>query len=83
MTRVLFICRGNRGEKQMHKKYAKTTLVGGICAIIGGILIMIGAFMGEAFPKALWIVAAICEFANAFVLLKNCWKVDRSEERPE
>lgn len=54
----------------MKRKPAVIALIGGIAGIVGGILIVIGAFMGDDFPKALWIAAAIFEFFNAIMLLR-------------
>lgn len=66
----------------------KRLFAGGVCAIIGGILIVIGAFLGEAFPKILWILAALCQFVNAFTLLRHCRrdarpKAQGNEDQPE
>lgn len=39
--------------------------ISSLAGIIGGVLIVIGVIMGDAFPKPLWIVTAIGCFLGA------------------
>lgn len=47
------------------------SLIAGIVALLAGILIIIGAIMGDSFPKPLWIITAVLQFLNAGLILKN------------
>ena len=49
----------------------KRSLIGGIVGILGGILIIAGGIIGDDFPKALWILAALCQFVNVIFMLMN------------
>ncbi len=55
----------------MNKKYRLTGMMCATCGIIGGILVIVAAFMEDAFPRPLWFVAAICMFLNAIGILLN------------
>ncbi len=59
------------GGRQMNKKYRLISMMCAICGIIGGIFMIIGGFMEDAFPRPLWLVVSICMFLNAIGILLN------------
>ncbi len=59
----------------------KFRLIGTIASIIGGILIVIGSFLDQAFPKPLWIVAAVCCFLGAIPNLMNCIPAAKKKDK--
>ena len=71
----------------MDKKYRLISLICATCGIIGGILMIVAAFMEDAFPRPLWAVVAICMFLNVIgIALNNLYirkneKVNLSEEK--
>lgn len=63
-------------------KKDKKTLIAGCVAILAGVLIIIGACMGDSFPKPLWILTAVLQFANAGFILKKSWDSGKDQETP-
>ena len=55
----------------MDKKYFVIGTIFSICGIIGGIMLVVAAFMGDAFPLPLRLVASICMFLNAIGIIMN------------
>lgn len=56
----------------------------GVCGIVGGLLIIIGVLLDDGFPKALWLLAGICELINSGYLLKvaaDSRKKEKTEEK--
>ncbi len=58
----------------------KLCLICSILGILGGILILIAAFLENAFPKPLWVVAAVCCCAGAGSSLTNFASVVRKKK---
>ena len=64
----------------MGTKYRTISMVCGTCGIIGGILMIVAAFMEDAFPRPLWLVAAICMFLNVIGILLNYRYIHQKEK---
>lgn len=64
----------------MDKKYRLSSMICGICGIVGGILMIVAAFMEDAFPRPLWFVAAICMFLNVIGIILNYRYIRRQEK---
>ncbi len=64
----------------MNKKYRLIGMLCATCGIIGGILIIVAAFMEAAFPRPLWFVAAICMVLNAIGIILNCRHIHKQEK---
>lgn len=67
----------------MDKKYRFISMICAICGIMGGILMIVAAFMEDAFPRPLWFVAAICMFLNVIGIIMNYHYVRRQENVDE
>lgn len=67
----------------MDKKYRFISMICAICGIMGGILMIVAAFMEDAFPRPLWFVAAICMFLNVIGIIMNYRYVRRQENVDE
>ncbi len=67
--------------KGMRSMNIKFRLIGAIASIIGGILIVIGSILDQAFPKPLWIVAAVCCFLGAISNLMNCKPTAKKKDK--
>ncbi len=61
-------------------KRDKKALVSGCVAILAGVLIIIGACMGDKFPKVLWILTAVLQFVNAGWILKRSREVGKKQK---
>ena len=59
------------GRTYMDKKYRTISGVFAACGMIGAILMIAACFMADAFPRPLWIVAAICMLMNVSGILMN------------
>ena len=70
------------GEKQMNKKYSLISILCGTSGIIGGVLMIVAAFMEDTFPRPLRFVAAICMFLNAMGIALN-YRYIRSQEKAD
>ena len=46
----------------MDKKYRMISMICGAFQIIGGIMMIVAAFLEDGFPRQLWFVVAICMF---------------------
>ena len=66
----------------MNTKYRTISMVCGTCGIIGGILMIVAAFLEDAFPRPLWLVAAICMFLNVIGILLN-YRYIRKQEKAD
>ena len=66
----------------MSTKYRAICMVCGTCGIIGGILMIVAAFMEDAFPRPLWLVAAICMFLNVIGIFLN-YRYLRKQEKTD
>ena len=55
----------------MDKLSRTLSLVFCICGIIGGILLVAAAFLEDAFPRPLMIIAAVCVFLNSIGIILN------------
>ena len=64
----------------MDKKYRLISLICATCGIIGTVLMVVAAFMEDAFPRPLWIVAAICMFLNVIGIILNYRYIRRQEK---
>ena len=64
----------------MNKKYRLTSMMCATCGIIGGILMIVAAFMEDAFPRPLWFVAAICMFLNVIGIILNYRYIHKQEK---
>lgn len=49
----------------------RLSMMGGILGVIGGITMIIGAILEEAFPKPLWLVVALCYLINTIAIFMN------------
>jgi len=61
----------------MNKKLA---LICAILGMIGGILLIIGGFMEDAFPKALRFVAAFCLLCNCAASVMNLKNIQKTKK---
>ncbi len=64
----------------MNNKYRLIGMVCAICGITGGILVIIAAFMEDAFPRPLWFAAAICMVLNAIGIVLNYHYIHKQEK---
>lgn len=64
----------------MDKKYRFISMICAICGIMGGILMIVAAFMEDAFPRPLWFVAAICMFLNVIGIILNYRHIRKNEK---
>ena len=64
----------------MDKKYCMAGKGFAACGIIGIILMIIAAFMEDAFPRPLWFVVSVCMFLNVIGILLN-YRYIRKQER--
>ncbi len=64
----------------MDKKYKLLVMMCAICGIIGAVLMVVAAFMEDAFPRPLWFVAAICMFLNVIGIILNYRYIRRQEK---
>ena len=64
----------------MGNKYRLIGMICATCGIIGGILMIVAGFMEDAFPRALWFVAAICMFLNVIGIILNYRYVRKQEK---
>lgn len=55
----------------MDKKHRIIIMICGTCGIIGGILMIIAAFMEAASPRPLWIAASVCMLLNVIGIIMN------------
>ena len=51
-------------------------LISAICVLLIGIAIIIVAFTGAELPKPLWLLFAVCNFVNSFLIISNFKKKD-------
>lgn len=49
----------------------RLSMLGGICGIIGGIGMIVGAVVEESFPKPLWLLVAFCYIFNTIAIFLN------------
>ena len=52
------------------------SLVSAICVFLIGIAMIIVAFTGAELPKPLWLLFAVCNLVNAFLIITNYKKKD-------
>ena len=64
----------------MNNKYRLICMMCAACGIIGCILMIVAAFMEDAFPRPLWFVAAVCMFLNVIGILLNYRCIRRREK---
>ena len=50
-----------------------------ICGIIGGILLVVAAFLEDAFPRPLMLTAAVCVFLNSIGIILNLQRVHKNQ----
>ncbi len=55
-------------------------LIAGSVAILAGVLIIIGACMGDSFPKALLILASVLQLVNAGWILKRSREIRKAQK---
>lgn len=63
----------------MDKKYRAISLFCGICGIVAGLLMLVAAFMEEAFPLPLRLVMAICFVLNGISAVLNFWNIRKQK----
>ena len=56
-------------------------MLAGIMGIIGGILMIVSAVVGERFPKWLYLIAAVCILANTIALILNYRELKKRKEK--
>lgn len=66
----------------MNERYRLISMMCATCGIIGGILMIVAAFMEDVFPRPLWFVAAICMFLNAIGIILN-YRYIRKQEKED
>ena len=64
----------------MEKKYRLLCMICSTCGIVGGILMIIAAFLEDGFPRPLWFVAAICMLLNVIGIIVNYRNVRKQEK---
>lgn len=50
-----------------------------ICGIIGGILLVVAAFLEDAFPRPLMLIAAVCVFLNSIGIILNFQRLRKNQ----
>lgn len=58
----------------------KLVLICAILGIVGGILLIVGGFMEDAFPKALRFVAAFCLLCNCAASVANLKSIKKTKQ---
>ena len=64
----------------MSRKYGIIGILTGVCGIAGGILMVVAAFMEDAFPRPLGLVAAVCMLLNVIGIIMNYRYIRRQEK---